>query len=86
MKTVEEFIGEIGSSEQLQNELEAITDKDALEAFFKKNDCGATAEEYVDFVKSHYEEKLSEDDAESVAGGVQPYIKDFSVLPQKRFY
>ena len=40
MKTIEKFIKELDSSEALQNELKAVKDKDELEAFLKKNDCG----------------------------------------------
>ena len=46
MKTVEEFIKEIESSETLPNVLKGIKDKDALSDFLKKNDVGTTAEEF----------------------------------------
>ena len=71
MKTVEEFIKEIESSETLQNELKGIKDKDALSDFLKRNDVSATAEEFVKAFKAKKEAEgeITDDDVEAVAGG-----------------
>ena len=71
MKTAEEFIKEIDSSETLQNELKGIKDVDALTEFLKKNDVGAATEEFVKALKAENESEgeLSDDDAETAAGG-----------------
>ena len=71
MKTVEEFIKEIGKSESLQKEIKAIKDKDALADFIKKNDVGAPIDEFVKAIRANNETEgeLADDDAEVVAGG-----------------
>ena len=69
MKTIEEFIKEIESSADLQNELKAIKDKDALAAFLKKNDVDGTVEEFGKALKKQSEGELADDAAEAVAGG-----------------
>lgn len=69
MKTIEEFIKEIEGSDALLKELEAIEDKDAAAAFLKKHDCGATAEEFGKALKALSEGEISDDAAESAAGG-----------------
>ncbi len=71
MKTVEEFIKEIESSDALKNELKAIKDKDTLAAFLKKNNVDAPTEEFVKAFKEKKEAEgeLADDDAEAVAGG-----------------
>ena len=71
MKTIEEFIKEIESSEALKNELKAVKDKDALAEFLKKNDVSGTAEDFHKAVqaKAGAEGAISDDDAEAVAGG-----------------
>lgn len=71
MKTVEEFIEEIESTETLPNELKGIKDKDALSGFLKKNDVGTTAEEFVKAFKAKKEAEgeITDDDVKVVAGG-----------------
>ena len=69
MKTVEEFIKEIEGSEALRNELEELEPKDAV-AFLRKNDCGATFEEFCKALKAFYEGEISDDEVESAAGGL----------------
>ena len=71
MKTIEEFIKEIEGSETLKNELKAVNDKDILAAFLKNNDVDGTVEDFVKAVKAitGAEGKLSDGDAEGVAGG-----------------
>ena len=71
MKTIEEFIKEIESSETLKNELKAIKDKDALAAFLKKYDVDGTVEDFGKALKSKAEAEgeLADDAAEAVAGG-----------------
>ena len=69
MKTIEEFIREIESSEALQNEIKAITNDDEFAEFLKKHDCGASVKEYTDYVKSMSEGEISDDDAKAAAGG-----------------
>lgn len=74
MKSLIEFIKEIDASEALQNELKAIEDKFALEAFLKSHDCGATANEFV----SYFIEARELDDAslDAVAGGGRTPMED----------
>ena len=79
MKTVEEFIRELEGSEELRKELEAVGNKDSLEAFLKKNGCGFTAEEFVNAVGS--EGELSDADAEAAAGGL--YSKEKREIEEK---
>ena len=69
MKTINEFIKEIEGSEALQKELEAIEDKDAAAAFLKKYDCGGTAEEFGKALLALSEGEISDNAAESAAGG-----------------
>ena len=69
MKTIEEFYKELEGSEELQKDLAQRADKAALEAFFKDNGCGFTAEEYLDHLSSLKEGELSDDESEAVAGG-----------------
>ena len=73
MKTVEEFIKEIESSDVLKNELKAIKDDSELSEFLKKQGCDAAAAEFKSFVKSKFggdtEGEIADDDAEAVAGG-----------------
>ena len=71
MKTIEEFIKEIESSETLKNELKEVKDKDALAAILKKNDVDGTVEDFGKAVqaKAGAEGKISDDAAEAVAGG-----------------
>lgn len=72
MKTIEVFLKELNGSEALQNELKEIKDREAFEAFLKKNGCEATVDEYIEFIESRFEGKLSDSEAENVAGGF-PY-------------
>ena len=69
MKTVEEFIKEIESSEALQNELKALKNNDELDAFLKKYNCGASVKEYMDYVASLRDGEIGDEDAGTVAGG-----------------
>ncbi|MBQ9384726.1 MAG: hypothetical protein IJT87_10875 [Ruminiclostridium sp.] len=69
MKTIDEFIKEIEGSDTLLKELEAIEDMDAAAAFLKKYDCGGTAEEFGKALKALNEGEISDDAAESAAGG-----------------
>ena len=69
MKTIEEFIKEIESSETLKNELKAIKDKYALERFLQNNECSASVNDFAKYVKSTIEGELTDDDAAAVAGG-----------------
>ena len=70
MKTVEEFVKEINSSEKLQKELAEIKDKASLEVFLQKNGCGATAEEFAKFVAKSDEGEISDETAGEIAGGI----------------
>lgn len=69
MKSVEEFVKELDSSESLRNELKKIRGTDALKAFLKANDCGFTLEDFSAFVRSDTEGELSDDEATAAAGG-----------------
>ena len=73
MKTLEQFIKEIEASTALMEELKNIKDEAAANDFLKKHDCGATAEELAQYIKSRKNDaqgELSDDDASSVTGGV----------------
>lgn len=69
MKTAQDFIKEINGSAELQNEIKAIKDKDALAEFLKKNDVSATVEEFGKALKVQSEGEMTDNDAEAVAGG-----------------
>lgn len=69
MKTIQDFIKEIEGSAALQDELKAIKDKDAAAAFLKKYDCGGTAEEFGKALLALSEGEISDNAAESAAGG-----------------
>ena len=87
MKTAEEFIKEIDSSETLQNELKGIKDADALTDFLKKNDVGAAAEEFVKALKAENESEgeIEDDDAQAVAGGrYAPWLDDILEFMKSR--
>ena len=73
MKTVEEFAKEIIGSAELQKELTEIKDKTSLEEFLKKNDCGATVEEFVKFVQANGEGEIDDNAAGEIAGGGVPF-------------
>ena len=73
MKTLEQFIKEIETSEELREELKTIKDAFAADAFLKKHNCGAAAEELADFIRSQMkndEGELSDDEASAAAGGI----------------
>lgn len=79
MKTMEKFIKEISTSNELQNELVSIGKGQyaEIEAFLKKYDCSASAEEFVDYVKSVLEGEIADDEASLAAGG-----KDLVLFPE----
>ena len=70
MKTIEEFIKEIEGSETLQNELNAIKDKEAAAAYLKKYDVSGSVEDFGKAIKALAQGELSDDAAESAAGGI----------------
>ena len=75
MKTVEEFYKEISDTKALQDELKNASD-DMLGAFLKKHECGASVEEFVEFLKAQSEGAIEDEDVLTVAGGTgffQPY-------------
>ena len=67
MKTIEEFIKQIEGSADLQNEINTVTDIEALSEFLKKYDVNGTVEDFTNSLKT--EGKISDDEAEAVAGG-----------------
>ncbi len=69
MKTIEEFIKEIEGLADLQKEIKAIKDKEALAAFLKKKDVEGTVEDFVKAMEAGTEGMISDDLAEKVAGG-----------------
>ena len=69
MKAIEEFIKDIEGSADLQKEITAIKDKEALAVFLKKKDVSGTVEEFVKAMEAGTEGMISDDLAEKVAGG-----------------
>ena len=72
MKTLDEFIKEINDSKELQEELKNTRDVDAANAFLKKHDCAATADELAEYIRSQKNDgqgELSDDEVSEVAGG-----------------
>ena len=69
MKAIEEFIKDIEGSADLQKEIKALKDKDALAEFLKKKDVSGTVEEFVKAMEAGTEGMISDDLAEKVAGG-----------------
>ena len=82
MKTIEQFMEEIRTSDALKNDLAAVLakkDKTALEAFLKDNGCEASMEEAKRFLQEKSTEilqngELSEAELEQVAGGSDAVI------------
>ncbi len=82
MKTVEQFMEEIKTSDALKKELsEALNknDKAAVEAFLKDNGCDASLEEAKQFLREKSAEirkngELSEAELEQVAGGSETVL------------
>ena len=70
MKTAEEFFREITASEDLQKELTSIGNGQFAEigAFLKNHDCGASAEEFVDFLKKQILAALPDTNALALCG------------------
>ena len=75
MKTVEALYKEIAESKELQNELKAAYNE-ALGTFLKKYGCGATAEEFSDYMRTQKEGEISDDVVGKVDGGMyQDYLR-----------
>lgn len=85
MKTMEEFIKEISASNELQNELVSIGKGQyaEIEAFLKNHGCSASAEEFVNYIKSIFEGEIADDEASLTAGGKDLVLcpKDLPPLP-----
>ena len=80
MKTIEELIKKIDNSDEMKKELEAVSDKNGLEEFLKKYDCGANAEDFVKTVESLSEGEISDESAEAAAGGIASNSDDETPL------
>ena len=73
MKTIDELIKEINGSKEMQEELKNANDLASVDAFLKKHDCGATAKELAEYIKSLKNDGprgLSDDEVSEVAGGI----------------
>lgn len=70
MKTSEEMYNELKGSKELRLEFSGVNDKNAMKAFLQKHGCGASAEEFAEYVRSQTEGELSDNDATAVAGGI----------------
>ena len=81
MKTVQDFIKETEGNTALKSELKAINERDALADFLRKNGVEATVEEFAEALKASIsdgnEGELSDDVAESVAGGLWPWAAEW---------
>ena len=70
MKTLEELVKEINSSEELKKTVSQIKDKTALADFLKKQGCEASVDDFAKFIKSQQGEgEIGDDAAAAVAGG-----------------
>lgn len=83
MKTLEDLLKEISTSDELQNELASMEKGQyaEVEAFLKKHDCSASAEEFVNYLKSLLEGEIGDDEASVVAGGTDDMILFPEELP-----
>ena len=81
MKTAQDFIKETEGNTALKSELKAINERDALADFLRKNGVEATVEEFAEALKASIsdgnEGELSDDVAESVAGGLWPFAREW---------
>lgn len=73
MKTLQELYDEIIASDELKKEFaESIKTKEDTAAFLKKQECSATVDELIEFIKEKMPEnpqKMSEEELAAVAGG-----------------
>lgn len=76
MKTLEDLLKEISTSDELQNELTSMKKGQyaEIEAFLKKHDCSASAEEFVNYLKSSLEGEIGDDEASAAAGGTDAIL------------
>jgi len=75
MKTLDELFNEITTTEsdEFKEEfLTAVKDNEGLQAFLKKYDCQATAEEFQEYIqeKMQNNEEVSDEELESINGGI----------------
>ena len=90
MKTLNEFIKEVSSSKELQEELKNAKSSDVVNAFLKTHDCDATADELAEYIKSQRNDgarELSDDEVSEVAGGSRmdaDYIAVSNVIPYEK--
>ncbi len=78
MKTMEELLKEIDGSKELQGEFDKIDSADEMEGFLKKQNCGATVKEFIEFLKSRFEGSISDDDLEFATGGTSNRLTDYN--------
>ena len=74
---MKEVIKEIENSKELQEELQNVKDKEAMEAFLKKHDCGVSVKEMADYIRSqakNREGEIGDDEVAAVAGGEGEFI------------
>ena len=81
MKTLEEFVKEIESSKELQKELETAYNE-ALGTFLKKYGCGATAEEFSNYMRTQKEGEIRDDVVGKVDGGTYQDFLGRPIKPQ----
>lgn len=88
MKTMEELLKEIDGSKELQGEFDKIDSADEMEGFLKKQNCGATVKEFIEFLKSRFEGSISDDDLEFATGGASFFnnnVRNLAALDDKTF-
>ncbi len=88
MKTMEELLKEIDGSKELQGEFDKIDSADEMEGFLKKQNCGATVKEFIEFLKSRFEGSISDDDLEFATGGTNinnNNLRNLAALDNKVF-
>ena len=75
MKTVEELVKEINSSEEIKKTVSQIKDNTALSDFLKKQGCEASVDDVAKFIKSQQREgEIGDDAASAVAGGIFAWL------------
>ena len=77
MISIKELKKQIGGSDELKAEVDAIKSEEELAEFLKKNDCDATPDEFRKYYGSGSAE-LDDEELDAVAGGKVPDVFHFT--------